>query len=322
MATRVVEGAVVSAGLSGDGRGRGLRVACPVVSTVLFMEYSEILYGVANHVATITLNRPDRLNAFTNNMMRELIDAFDRTDDDDDVRAVIVTGAGRGFCAGADLAGGGDTFSGGGSDEQTDVGVPRDGGGLVSLRIYDSKKPVIGAINGAAVGVGVTMTLPMDIRLASEDAKFGFVFARRGIVPEACSSWFLPRIVGISQAAEWCYSGRVFPAEEALDGGLVRSVHAVDELLPAAQAIAFDIAENAAPVSIALTRQMLWRMLGADHPMVAHRADSRGILARGSSEDAREGVESFLKKRPAIFTNRVSDELPDLFPHRTKPNFE
>ena len=213
-------------------------------------------------------------------------------------------------------ASGGDTFAKGGSDVQTDVGVPRDGGGLVSLRIYDSKKPVIGAINGAAVGVGVTMTLPMDIRLASEHAKFGFVFARRGIVPEACSSWFLPRVVGISQAAEWCYSGRVFPAQEALDGGLVRSVHAADDLLPAARAIAADIAENAAPVSVALTRQMLWRMLGAAHPMEAHRADSRGIALRGPSADAREGVESFLEKRPAVVhepgQRRTARRLPEL----------
>ncbi len=286
------------------------------------MEYSEILYEVADHVATVTLNRPERLNAFTGTMMHEIIDAFDRTDVDDDVRAVIVTGAGRAFCAGADLGGGGSTFERGGSDVATDVGVPRDGGGLVSLRIFDSRKPVIGAINGAAVGVGVTMTLPMDIRLASDTAKFGFVFARRGIVPEACSSWFLPRIVGISLAAEWCYSGRVFPADEAGAGRLVRSVHPVDELLPAAHAIASEIAANAAPVSVALTRRMLWRMLGADHPMVAHRADSRGILERGASADAREGVESFLEKRDAEYTNRVSDETPDLFPGWTEPVFE
>ncbi len=213
--------------------------------------------------------------------MRELIDAFDQADADDDVRVVIVTGAGeRAFCAGADLGGGGDTFAKGGSDIQTEVGVPRDGGGMVSLRIFESKKPVIGAINGAAVGVGVTMTLPMDIRLASDTARFGFVFARRGIVPEACSSWFLPRFVGISTAAEWCYSGRVFPAAEALERGLVRSVHAPDELLGAAEAIAPDIADNTAPVSVALTRQMMWRMLGADHPMEAHRVDSRGSIAR------------------------------------------
>lgn len=286
------------------------------------MEYSEILFDVSDHIATITLNRPDRLNAFTGTMMKEMIDALDHTDADDDVRAVIVTGAGRGFCAGADLGGGGETFAKGGSDVQTDVGVPRDGGGLVSLRIFDSKKPVIGAINGASVGVGVTMTLPMDIRLASEHAKFGFVFTRRGIVPEACSSWFLPRLVGISQAAEWCYSGRVFPASEAHEGGLVRSVHAADDLMPAARAIASDIAENSAPVSVALTRQMLWRMLGANHPMEAHRADSRGIALRGPSADAAEGIESFLEKRPAEYSNSVSTELPDLFPGRVEPHFE
>jgi enoyl-CoA hydratase/carnithine racemase len=285
------------------------------------MEYSEIIYDVSDHVATITLNRPERLNAFTGTMMNEMIDAFDQLDADDDVRAVIVTGAGRGFCAGADLGAGGATFAKGGSDVQTKVGVPRDGGGMLTLRIFDSKKPVIGAINGAAVGVGVTMTLPMDIRIASEEAKFGFVFGRRGIVPEACSSWFLPRIVGISQAAEWCYSGRVFPAAEALHGGLVRSTHAPDELLPAARAIAADIAENAAPVSVALTRQMLWRMLGASHPMEAHRVDSRGILARGASADSKEGVESFLEKRPAQYSNRVSDELPDIFPDWADPEF-
>ncbi|MEQ1698791.1 MAG: crotonase/enoyl-CoA hydratase family protein [Ilumatobacteraceae bacterium] len=286
------------------------------------MEYTQIRYEVADHIATITLHRPEQLNAFTGTMMREVIDAFDRVDADDDVRVVIVTGAGRGFCAGADLSGGGETFSRGGSDEiPEDVGIPRDGGGLVSLRIFECKKPVIGAINGAAVGVGVTMTLPMDIRLASEHAKFGFVFARRGIVPEACSSWFLPRLVGISQAAEWCYSGRVFPAAEALSGGLVRSVHPADELLPAARAIATEIAENTAPVSVALTRRMLWSMLGAAHPMEAHRVDSRGILARGRSGDAREGVVSFLEKRPAVFPDTVSADLPDIFPSHETPKF-
>ena len=286
------------------------------------MDYTQIIYEVADHIATVTLNRPDQLNAFTNTMMREVIDAFDRIDADDDVRAVIVTGAGRGFCAGADLSGGGETFSRGGSDEiPADVGIPRDGGGLVSLRIFDCKKPVIGAINGAAVGVGVTMTLPMDIRLASEHAKFGFVFARRGIVPEACSSWFLPRLVGISQAAEWCYSGRVFPAAEALAGRLVRSVHPADELLPAARAIATEIAENTSAVSVALTRQMLWRMLGADHPMEAHKVDSRGILARGRAADAHEGVVSFLEKRAPQFPNTVSADLPDIFPPHDIPKF-
>ncbi len=285
------------------------------------MEYSEILFDVTDHVATVTLHRPDRMNAFTGTMMREIIDVLDHTDADDDVRAVIVTGAGRAFCAGADLGAGGDTFAKGGSDVQTDAGVPRDGGGLTSLRIYESKKPVIGAINGAAVGVGVTMTLPMDIRLAADTAKFGFVFARRGIVPEAASSWFLPRLVGISQAAEWCYSGRVFPAEEALAGGLVRSLHPADELLDAANAIASDIAENAAPVSVALTRQMLWRGLSLDHPMQAHRADSRAILERGRSADSREGVESFLEKRPAAYSNSVANEFPDVYPDWVDPEF-
>ena len=286
------------------------------------MEYTQILYEVADHIATITLNRPEQLNAFTNTMMRELIDAFDQVDADDDVRVVIVTGAGRGFCAGADLSGGGDTFSGGGSDEVSSVkGVPRDGGGLVTLRIFDCTKPVIAAINGPAVGVGVTMTLPMDFRLASENAKIGFVFARRGIVPEACSSWFLPRLVGISQAAEWCYTGRVMTAAEAKEGRLLRSVHAPDDLLPAARAIAAEIAENTSPVSVALTRQMLWRMLGAEHPMEAHRVDSRGIAERGRSADSREGVLSFLEKRPPEFPVKVSDGLPSIFTDWESPKF-
>jgi enoyl-CoA hydratase/carnithine racemase len=285
------------------------------------MEYTEILYDVDDHVATITLHRPDRLNAFTGTMMREMIDAFDRVDADDDVRAVIVTGSGRGFCAGADLAAGGETFAGGGSDVRTSAGIARDGGGLLTLRIFDSTKPVIGAVNGPAVGVGVTMTLPMDVRLASEEARFGFVFARRGIVPEACSTWFLPRVVGISTAAEWCYSGRVFPAAEAHERGLVRSIHAADELLPAARELAAEIVQNAAPVSVALTRRMLWRMLGAGHPMVAHRVDSRAIQSRGASADVREGVESFLEKRSAVFPDLVSDGLPDVFPDFRQPDF-
>lgn len=285
------------------------------------MSYEEILYDVADNIATITLHRPDKLNAFTNRMLKEMISAFDASDADDDVRAVIVTGSGRAFCAGADLSGGGETFAHGGSDVAARSGVVRDGGGLVALRIFESKKPVIGAINGAAVGVGVTMTLPMDIRLASDTAKFGFVFARRGIVPEAASSWFLPRLVGISQAAEWCYTGRMISAEEAREARLVRSVHAPDDLLPTAQAIAREIAENAAPVSVALSRQMLWRMLGADHPMQAHRVDSRAINSRGASDDAREGVMSFLEKRPARFTGRVSEGLPEVFPDWIDPPF-
>ncbi|TML96277.1 MAG: enoyl-CoA hydratase [Actinobacteria bacterium] len=283
------------------------------------MPFEEILYDVDDGVLTITLNRPDRLNAFTNTMMSELLEAFDRADGDDDVHAVIVTGAGRGFCAGADLALGGGTFDWRGRAEEN--AVPRDGGGRVSLRIYESTKPVIAAINGPAVGVGITMTLPMDIRLAAEGAKIGFVFTRRGIVPEACSSWFLPRLVGISQAMEWVATGRVFSAEEARAGGLVRSVYAPDHLLDAARSLAREIADNAAPVSVALARRMLWTMLGAAHPMDAHRADSRAMFARGQSDDAREGVTSFLEKRPARFTDRVSDGLPEIFPGRELPVF-
>src|SRR3954453_9943209 len=253
-------------------------------------------------------------------MMQELIDAFDRVDEDDDVHAVIVTGAGRGFCAGADLGGGGGTFDarerGNGGDAPH-----RDGGGRVSLRIYDCTKPVIAAINGPAVGVGITMTLPMDVRLVAEGAKIGFVFARRGIVPEACSSWFLPRIVGISRAMEWVADGRVFTAAEALEGGLVRSVHAGDELPGATRALTSEIAANTAPVSVALARRMLWALLCADHPMEAHKADSRAMFARGQSADAREGVTSFLEKRPAEFTDRVSDGLPELYPGRVEPVF-
>jgi enoyl-CoA hydratase/carnithine racemase len=282
------------------------------------MSFQEIRYEVADHVLTITLDRPDRLNAFTPTMGRELLEAFDRADADDDVRAIIVTGEGRGFCAGADLGGGGDTFDW--RDRQEGDAVPRDGGGQVTLRIFDSTKPVIAAINGPAVGVGITMTLPMDIRLVAEGAKIGFVFARRGIVPEACSSWFLPRIVGISQAMEWVATGRVFTADEALAGRLVRSVHPGAELLPAARSLAQEIAESA-PVSVALARRLMWNMLGAAHPMDAHRADSRAMFARGQSDDAREGVTSFLEKRDAQFTDRVSAGLPEIFPGREEPVF-
>ena len=285
------------------------------------MAFEDILLGISDGIATITLNRPDKMNAFTGRMMYEIIEALDITDADDDVKVVIFTGAGRAFCAGADLSSGGDTFAKGGSDVQTKQGVPRDGGGLVSLRIFNSLKPVIGAINGAAVGVGVTMTLPMDIRLASDTAKFGFVFAKRGIVPEACSSYFLPRLVGIQQATEWVYTGRVFPASEALTGGLVRSVHAGDELMSVAHGLAREIADNTAPVSVALSRQMLWRMLGASHPMDAHRVDSRGIMERGRSADSNEGVVSFLEKRAAQYPDKVSDGLPSIFPGWEDPEF-
>jgi enoyl-CoA hydratase/carnithine racemase len=283
------------------------------------MEFEQITTELADGVMTITLNRPDRLNAFTGTMGEELRAAFDRVDADDEVRAVIVTGAGRGFCAGADLGSGGDTFAR--REHEDPDSIPRDGGGRLTLRIFECTKPVIAAINGPAVGVGATMTLPMDVRLASESARIGFVFVRRGIVPEACSSWFLPRLVGISRAMEWVATGRVFDAQEALEGGLVRSVHPADELLDAAGALAREIAENAAPVSVALARQMMWRMLGAEHPMVAHRADSRGMLYRGRSADAAEGISAFLEKREAVFPDRVSDGLPDVMPGWTAPEF-
>ena len=277
------------------------------------MSYNTIVYEVEDSILTITLNRPEALNAFNTEMKNELIDACDRADADDDVKAVIVTGAGRGFCAGADLSSGGNTFD---ADERSDrsSGVNADGGGELTLRLYELNKPIIAAINGAAVGVGVTMTLAMDIRLAADVAKFGFVFARRGIVPEACSSYFLPRAVGISQALEWCYSGRVFPASEALEGGLVKAVYAKDDLLAQARSIAEEIRDNTAPVSVALIRHMMWRMLGADHPVEAHNLDSRGVYYRGRSADAKEGVESFLEKRPAEFSGKVSQDMPEYFP--------
>jgi enoyl-CoA hydratase/carnithine racemase len=291
---------------------------------------------LAEHILTVTLDRPEALNTFNAAMMNELIAAFDRADGDDEVRAVIVTGAGRAFCAGADLSQGGKTFDfaarGDRPTVQGAVGADgtvdwsndavRDGGGRVTLRIFNCLKPVIAAVNGPAVGIGATMLLPMDIRLASEGARFGFVFARRGIVPEACSSWFLPRLVGISRALEWTMSGRVFPASEALEGGLVRQVLAPEALLPAARAIARDIAENTAPVAVALTRQMMWRMLGAPHPMMAHRVDSRGIFSRGRSADVREGVTAFLEKRPAQFTDRVTEAMPEWFPWWQDPRYE
>ncbi len=292
------------------------------------MPYQTILYDVADQILTITLNRPEKLNAFTREMMTEMMDALDKADADDNIRAIIVTGAGRGFCAGADLSAGRSTF-----DRTAQTGEPpsratakreadidwsdesiRDGGGLLTLRIFRCLKPVIAAVNGPAVGVGVTMQLAMDVRLASENARFGFVFARRGIVPEACSSWFLTRAVGISQALEWALTGRVFSAQEALEGRLIKKIYEPEELIPAARALAREIADNTAPVSVALTRQMLWQLLGADHPMEAHKIDSRAIRSRGASADAREGVASFLEKRPAKFPDKVSTGMPSFFP--------
>lgn len=301
------------------------------------MNYETIKYEVSENILTITLNRPDKLNAFTGPMMYELIDAFDKADADDEVRAIIVTGAGRAYCAGADLSSGAKTFDFAEREDRPDKqGTPlkadgemdwshesvRDGGGRVSLRIYECLKPVISAVNGAAVGVGVTMQLPMDIRIASEDARFGFVFNRRGITPEACSSWFLPRLVGISKALEWTYTGRIFSAQEALEGGLVQKICKPEELLPAARALAREIVDNSAPVSIALTRQMMWRMLGAEHPMDAHRVDSRAIYSRGAAADAKEGVMSFLEKRPATFVNKVSQDMPSFFPWWDKKEYK
>jgi enoyl-CoA hydratase/carnithine racemase len=284
-------------------------------------------YEVQDGIATITLHRPEKMNAFTAQMRDELVAAFDETDADDAVRAVIVTGAGRAFCAGADLSAGGKTFSyaerGEAAREELKVGdVYRDGGGIVTLRMFRSLKPIIGAINGAAVGIGMTMQLPMDIRMASSAARFGFVFARRGITPEAASSWFLSRLVGMQTALEWCFTGRVFDAQEALQRGLVRSVHAPDELLPAARALAREIADHTAPVSVALTRQMLWRMSAAEHPMMAHRVDSRAIQARGASADAREGVSAFLDKRTPSYPDKVSSDMPAFFPWWDEPGFE
>jgi enoyl-CoA hydratase/carnithine racemase len=271
--------------------------------------FESLLYDVADGIATLTLNRPDRLNAVNATVIRELVEAFDRADADDGVRAVIVTGAGRAFCAGADLGGGGKTFDGRGDRPE----AHRDGGGLVTLRIFEMKKPVIAAINGPAVGFGITLTLAMDVRLASSAAKIGFVFARRGVVPEACSTWFLPRLVGIAQAAEWTYTGRVFSAEEARAGGLVSRVLEPDALLPAARALAREIADNTSAVSVALVRQMLWRMLGADHPREAHRIDSLAMWHTGRSADAHEGITSFLEKRPPRFTARPSKDMPPFY---------
>ncbi len=288
--------------------------------------FETLLYDVTDGVATITMNRPEKLNAFNTQMMVDMIAAFDATDADDAVRAVIVTGAGRAFCAGADLSAGAETFNYDAREAlhreaRMREGVQRDGGGLLTLRIFESLKPVIAAVNGPAVGVGVTMQLAMDLRMASEAARFGFVFARRGLNPEAASSWFLPHLVGVQTALEWCYTGRIFPAQEAFDKGLVRSLHAPDELLPAARDLAREIADNTSPVSVAITRQLIWRMAGAAHPMEAHRADSRGIQARGKSGDAREGVSSFLEKRAPNYPDKVSTDLPDIWPHWTAPTF-
>lgn len=293
------------------------------------MTYQTITLGIEDGIATLTLSRPEKMNALTSEMVREIIDACDVIDADDDIRAVIFTGAGKAYCAGADISGGANDFLTEGEDSVVrpdgsynySAEAARDGGGLITLRLFRMTKPVIAAINGVAVGIGATMTLAMDIRLAARSARFGFVFARRGIVPEAASSWFLPRVVGISKALEWCFSGRVFPAEEAHAGGLVAQVLPNEELLPAARAIARQIADETAPVSVALTRQMMWRGLGMAHPMEAHRIDSRAIIARSLSPDATEGVASFFEKRRAQFPQTVTSDMPDFYPWWDEPGY-
>jgi len=282
------------------------------------MDYEAIIYDVEDNILTITLNRPERLNAFNGQMSMEIHDALDRADADDNVKAIIFTGAGRGFCAGADLSGGSSTF-----DHDADGrGLHPDGGGVLTLRLFECLKPVISACNGPAVGVGATMQCAMDIRMASEKARYGFVFSKRGIVPEACSSWFLPRCVGINTALEWTYSGRIFDAAEALERRFVRSIHKENDLLPAARDLAHEFAEQTSSISVTMIRHMMWKMLGADHPMEAHKLDSRGVYYTGKSADAKEGVQSFLEKRPAEFTGKVSTDMPEFFPWWGERKFE
>lgn len=278
-------------------------------------EFRSITYDVSGHVATITLSRPEQLNAGNAVMVIELLQAFDLSDADDDVRAIIVTGAGRAFCAGADLSAGADTFAFRRRDgTSADPSTFRDGAGLISLRIFDSLKPVIGAINGAAVGMGATIILPMDSRLASETARIGYVFARRGMVPEGASGWFLPRVVGIGKAMEWVSTGRLVEPDEAMAAGLVSSVHAPDDLLPAAHELAAEIVAQTSPVSVTMARHMMWRGLTLSHPMEAHKVDSYATLSRGATPDAAEGVTSFLEKRPPEFPLSSPRDLPAFFP--------
>lgn len=282
------------------------------------MDYEAIIYEVEDNILTITLNRPERLNAFNGQMSSEVHNALDRADADDNVKAIIFTGAGRGFCAGADLSSGSETF-----DYESDGrGIHPDGGGVLTLRLFECLKPIISACNGPAVGVGATMQCAMDIRMASDKARYGFVFSKRGIVPEACSSWFLPRCVGINTALEWAYSGRIFDAQEALEKRFVRSVHKENDLMPAARDLAHEFAEQTSSISVTMIRHMMWKMLGADHPMEAHKIDSRGVYFTGKSADAHEGVQSFLEKRPAEFAGKVSTDMPEFFPWWEQRKFE
>ena len=287
-------------------------------------DFTQIRLEIDDGIATVTLHRPDKMNAFTRTMMDEIVAAMDAIDADDAVRAVIFTGHGdRAFCAGADLTpeDGAKPFASSGAVDDLSDPTVRDGGGRLTLRLFNSTKPLIAACNGAAVGVGATMQLAMDIRLAADTARYGFVFARRGIVPEACSSWFLPRLVGIQQALEWTYTGRVFGAQEALEAGLVRSVHPQDKLMGEARALAREIADNTSAVSIALTRAMMWRLSAAEHPMMAHRVDSRAIYRMSKTSDAAEGVASFLEKRPPEFPLRPSRDMPDFYPWWDEPEY-
>jgi enoyl-CoA hydratase/carnithine racemase len=287
-------------------------------------DFTQIRLDIDGPIATITLDRPEKMNAYTRTMMGEIIEAMDALDDDDDVRAIIFTGSGdRAFCAGADLRpeGGGHVFSDPEQvDDVSDERV-RDGGGRLTLRLFRSTKPLIGACNGVAVGVGATMQLPFDMRLASENARFGFVFARRGIVPEAASSWFLPRVVGLPTALEWCMTGRLFDAGEALEKGLVRSVHKQGELMEAAHELAREIAGNTSAVSVAMSRAMLWRLSATEHPMMAHRVDSKAIYSLSRSADAKEGIASFLEKRAPAYPDRVSEDMPGFYPWWEEPDY-
>jgi len=283
------------------------------------MKYQQIDFNVKDHIMTVTLNRPDKLNAFTDAVMApELLDVFDRADEDDDIRVLIITGAGRGFCSGHDMDDGFDY------NEQTDdsIDTHRDPGGVIALRLFEMKKPTIAAINGAAIGVGVTMTLPMDIRLASEKAKFGFVFSKVGITLEACSSWFLPRMVGPGKALEWAITGRIFDAKEALNAGLVNDVIAHDQLLEKAKKIADEIVHSTSAISVSLNRQLIWRMLGADHPMDAHKLESKCIYWLGMKEDAKEAVSAFHAKRSPKFTMKPSSDMPNFYPWWKEKTFQ